>query len=111
MKTIIAGSRDITDYSLVSEIIQNHDITEIVCGGARGVDAIGKAYGEANNIPVKMFPADWNLFGKSAGFRRNVQMAEYADRLIAVWDGKSVGTKNMIDYMRKINKPVSVYKV
>jgi hypothetical protein len=100
MRTIIAGSRDITDLRLLETVIEDSgfDITEVVCGGARGVDALGRTWaGNGNRAPVKMFPAKWDEFGKSAGYRRNVEMADYGEALIAIWDGASRGTKHMID--------------
>lgn len=99
MKTIIAGSREITDLQSVVDAIEASkiEITEVVCGGARGVDTLGKQWAEQHNIPVTTFPADWDRYGRSAGYRRNQQMGEYADALIAVWDGHSRGTKHMID--------------
>jgi hypothetical protein len=98
MKTIIAGGRTITDYQLVNDAIQESgfDIGEIVSGGAAGVDTLGEQYALENDISVKRFPADWDRHGRAAGPIRNVQMTEYADALIAVWDGKSKGTKHMI---------------
>lgn len=110
MKVIIAGTRDILDYELVLRAIENSgfDITEIVSGKARGVDSLGEIYAALNDLPVKEFPADWNKFGKSAGFIRNKQMADYAEALIAVWDRESAGTKNMIDTMFKLKKPLYV---
>ena len=113
MKTIVAGSRNISDYSSVSQILRDHlkNITEIVSGAARGVDRLGELFGEASSIPITRFPADWDKYGKSAGHRRNAEMGNYADALIAIWDGQSKGTKNMIDYMTKLNKKVFVYKV
>jgi hypothetical protein len=110
MKTIIAGCRDFKDYNLLKSKVdayrEDHVITEVVCGGATGADALGENYAVQNGITVKGFPADWNKHGKAAGPIRNRQMAEYADCLIAVWDGKSRGTKNMIDEMNKLMKPV-----
>lgn len=111
MKVIIAGSREgfyqeIVDYAVVRS---GFKITEVVSGGARGVDKMGEVIAEANNLPLKRFPADWNSYGKGAGLIRNRDMAYYADALVAVWDGRSTGTKHMIDYMKKLNKPVFVY--
>jgi len=108
---IIAGSRSINDYPRIVKILEKHkhEITEIVCGLAAGVDNLGKRYSEINKIPLKVFPAEWEKHGKSAGYKRNLQMAEYADALIAVWDGKSKGTKHMIDIMQKKLKPVFIY--
>lgn len=112
MKTIIAGCRDFTDYKLLKDKLdyyrKDKEITEVVCGLARGADELGEVYATENNIRVKPFPADWDKHGKSAGPIRNRQMAEYADCLIAVWDGKSKGTKNMIEEMHKKNKPVYI---
>jgi hypothetical protein len=113
MKVIVAGSRDGFVAKNVFEAIEESpfvsDITEIVSGTARGVDRDGEYYATCNNIAVKHFPADWDAHGKAAGHIRNRQMAEYADALVAVWDGKSRGTKNMIDTMKKLGKPVYVY--
>lgn len=100
MKTIIAGSRTITDLRLLEQTIEESGfvITEVICGGARGVDDLGRKWaGNGNRIPVKMFPAKWDVFGKSAGYKRNIEMVEYGEALIALWDGHSLGTKHMID--------------
>lgn len=113
MKTIIAGSRSINDLRLLEKVIEYSKfvITEVVCGGARGVDDLGRkwAHNGNNGIAVKLFPAKWDDFGKSAGYRRNVEMAEYADALIALWDGSSKGTKHMIDIAKKKGLNVYVY--
>jgi len=82
MKVIIAGSRDIQDYDLlcqeVDRWIKAHGpITEVVSGTARGVDQLGELWAFDNGVPVRRFPAKWNLYGNSAGWQRNVQMAEY----------------------------------
>jgi len=98
MKTIIAGSRTINDIREVEKAIKDSGfiITEIVSGTAYGVDKLGERYANVHNIPVKRFPADWEKYGKCAGILRNIQMVEYADALIAVWNGKSKGTRNII---------------
>ena len=103
MKVIIAGSRDIEEEyacALVQSAIQQSGfadhITEIVHGGCRGIDAAAQRVCEGG-WPIKVFEADWKQHGKAAGPIRNRQMADYADALIAVWDGKSRGTKNMIN--------------
>ena len=95
-KYIIAGSRDFTDFELMERVLKEFDIHEIVCGGARGADILGKEYGDKYNIPVKMFPANWERFGNRAGPLRNIEMAEYGSALIAFWDGESKGTQHMI---------------
>lgn len=113
MRVIIAGSRSITDPALVIDAVieSGFDVTEIICGGARGADLIGKAIGEAVDIKVAMYPItpeEWELHGKAAGHLRNQRMAAVADALVAVWDGTSPGTKHMIDTMRKAKKWVYV---
>jgi len=106
MKIIIAGSRNFNNYDLLKTTINdlNLEIEEVVCGEARGADSLGRRYAEENNIPIKSFPANWDQYGKNAGMIRNAEMGAYADYLIAFWDGKSKGTKNMIDYMKSHNK-------
>jgi hypothetical protein len=99
MKTIIAGSRTITSLSLVLDAIMESgwDICEVVSGCARGVDTLGEAYAKNQGIPVKKFPADWKRYSKLAGPQRNNEMVCYADACIAVWDGESGGTRDMIE--------------
>ena len=99
MKTIIAGSRTIKDYLIVKEAIKlsGFKITEVVSGEAVGVDGLGRRFGEESNIPVKPFPANWDKYGKGAGFIRNKQMADYAEACIVIWDGESKGSKNMLE--------------
>jgi len=98
MKVIIAGSRDIIDMNELERAIEESgfEITEVVCGCARGVDELGLIWGVNNDIPVKRMPADWRTYGKGAGHERNIQMAHYGEALIAVWDGSSPGARDMI---------------
>jgi hypothetical protein len=110
---IIAGSRDITNYITVLEAI-NHsgfEIDTVVSGGARGVDDLGVRWAEENNKNYIVFPAKWGKHGKGAGHVRNREMAEYADALIAVWDGKSRGTANMIKEAEKRNLEIYIHHV
>lgn len=102
MKIIIAGGREFNDYFLLKEecdkIIGDYpDMITIVSGGARGTDSLGEQYARANNYFIERYPADWDRYGKAAGYRRNEQMAQNAEALIAFWDGESKGTKHMID--------------
>jgi len=112
MKVIIAGSRTISDFFVVKTAIEKSgfEITEVVSGNAAGVDRLGERWAVQNNILITKFPADWNKHGKAAGFIRNREMAEYADALIAVWNGESAGTKDMIDQMKQRGKPIFVDK-
>ena len=112
MKVIIAGSRTINDYSLVASAIEqsNFDVTEVVCGDAKGVDTIGDQWAQKNTIPVTHFPANWKKFGRGAGCIRNRQMAEYGDALIAITTG-SRGTANMIKEATKLGLKIFVLEV
>ena len=113
MKVIIAGGRDIVDFNCVRDAYtkSNFKASEIVSGGARGVDYLGEALASQLRIPVKVFNADWKTHGRAAGPIRNTQMAEYADALVAVWDGESKGTANMISQARSKGLEVFVYLV
>ena len=113
MKVIIAGSRNITDPGSVGRAIESSKftITEVITGNARGVDALAENYAARKEIPLKLFPADWEKYGKPAGAIRNEQMAKYADALIAIWDGESSGTRIMIEMMNKVGKPVHLWLV
>lgn len=112
MKVIIAGSRGITALATVEDAVvrANFRIIEVVSGRARGVDLLGEQWATMRGIPISIFPANWDLYGRGAGFIRNETMAHYADALIAVWDGRSGGTKHMIDTMTKLGKTVYVYQ-
>ena len=114
MKVIIAGGRNFNDYNKLREscdnILVNQKDVEIVSGTAAGADTLGERYAQEKGYEVKKFPAQWDLYGKSAGYKRNQQMAEYADGLIAFWDGKSKGTKHMIDIANKMGLKVRVIR-
>lgn len=104
-KCIIAGGREFDDYELLKTVCNmmlclKNDV-EIVYGGANGADKLGKEYAEEKGYSVKPFPANWTLHGKAAGPIRNEEMAQYADGCIVFWDGKSKGTKSMIDFANK----------
>lgn len=112
---IIAGSRDIADYPTLKENLDiyfsigdaDHDRenTVIVSGGARGIDALGEKYAKEYGMKTKIIKAKWDKYGKSAGYRRNGEMARIADSLIVFWDGKSKGTRHMIElaHTHKVN--------
>ena len=112
-KVIVAGSRDFDDYPLLcwkldKLLSQKNGEVEIVCGMARGADTLGEQYAKERGIPVRYFPADWRTLGQSAGYQRNVQMAQYADALVAFWDGRSKGTKHMIDTAQRFKLDIRV---
>ena len=76
---------------------------EFLCGGAKGADTIGESVAQDTGAAISQYPADWNQFGKSAGLRRNIQMAAKTDVLIAFWDMKSTGTHHMLRACRAFN--------
>lgn len=114
MKLIVAGGRYFNNYALLKQKIEDltigYTIECIICGEARGADSLGRRYAEENNIPILSFPAEWDKHGKSAGYRRNAEMADHSTHLIAFWDGKSKGTKHMIDIMDKKKLPYRVVR-
>ena len=124
MKVIIAGSRTLNKLNYVQfafamacnswaqkepDAWKDFYPIEIVSGGAQGVDFCGELYAKKHDLLLTSIPADWEKYGKGAGFLRNTQMAKYADRLIAVWDGQSRGTFHMMSEMMKLSKPIYVY--
>jgi len=106
-KLIVAGGRDFNDYDLLEskldKLLTNKTDVEIVCGKARGADSLGELYARNKGYGVAEFPADWNKYGKSAGYIRNKEMAEYADACVCFWDGISKGTGHMIDLAKEKN--------
>ena len=114
-KVIIAGSRGFSNYRLLREqcnkYLREKKKTSniiIVSGHARGADTLGEKYAQDEGFDLEIYPAQWKKLGKQAGYRRNEQMAEVADALIAFWDGESKGTKHMIDIMNAKNLQVKV---
>lgn len=103
MRTIIAGSRDFTDFAYFKGYMTTLppwvEITEVVSGGAKGPDTMAIEWATIYNKSVKVFMAEWDRLGRRAGPIRNAEMSIYADALVAFWDGQSVGTKHMINLM------------
>mgnify|MGYP006367447513 FL=1 len=122
LRIIIAGSRDFNDYELLKksaiEIITKKtmlpDLTRIVSGGARGADTLGERFANEMGLEISRFIPDWDGLGKRAGYVRNAEMAKFAveddndGMLIAFWDGKSRGTKHMIDLAKRYGLEVHV---
>jgi len=126
MKTIIAGTRSITDEKKVFSILDTHinEISEVLCGMADGIDKLGFSWAKQNNILVRDFPAKWkdisvkpclvkhNAYGAYnalAGLIRNEEMAKQAECLILIWDGKSNGSKHMLETAKKYKLKVHEY--
>lgn len=127
LRVIIAGSRDFDDFPKlmnscidilheISDQNDNLDKIRIVSGTARGADLLGEQYAKVAGYEVSRFPADWDGLGKRAGYVRNAEMAKYAMAdgnygvLIAFWDGKSKGTKHMIDLAEKNGLEVHIVR-
>lgn len=117
MRVIIAGGRDIHDLKLVEEAITasgwEHDIETVVSGGAKGVDTLGEQWATTHigKSHIDKHLAKWKKYGKRAGYVRNQEMAMNADALIAVWDGKSKGTKHMIEIANEMELEVFIWRV
>ncbi len=116
MKLIIAGSRTFTDYKKLcaecDNILQDQTNIEIVSGAYyKGADKLGEQYAKERRYKLTKFPADWKRFGRAAGPKRNEQMANYADTLIAFWDGNSKGTKHMIQIAESKGLNTFIYQI
>jgi hypothetical protein len=113
MIAVIAGSRTIRNAKLIYETLDiihaGLKLTEVISGGAPGPDRIGAAWAVDNNLHVKWMYAQWETYGKAAGYIRNTEMAEYAANhqepatVVAFWNGQSRGTANMIDLANKFD--------
>ncbi|MBE6911174.1 MAG: DUF2493 domain-containing protein [Ruminococcaceae bacterium] len=106
MKVAIIGSRNITVENLGDYLPEN--TTEIVSGGAKGVDICAREYAVENGIKLTEFLPDYARYRRGAPLKRNIQIIEYADTVLAFWDGKSKGTKFVIDNCEKTGKEVKV---
>lgn len=111
-KIIIAGGRDFKDFSLLcskmDHLTSNLTEVEAVCGGAKGANSLGEQWAKGRGHKIKYFIPDWDGLGRGAGHIRNRQMGDYADCLVAFYDGSSKGTKGMIEYADKIKLKVRV---
>ena len=112
MRLVIAGSRKITEYSVVQYVMQQTQFAKplvVLSGCARGVDSLAIRWANEERVKVEYWPADWASHGKHAGYMRNVDMVNAADALLAVWDGDSRGTAHTIGYARATSKPYEVW--
>ena len=107
MKVAVIGSRNLTVNNLEKYLPEG--VTEIVSGGARGIDSCAKKYAIANGIPLKEFFPNYAEFGRRAPLLRNLEIIDYADIVLAFWDGQSHGTKFVIDKCRAKGKPINVF--
>jgi hypothetical protein len=131
IRLIISGSRSLKTFGLIEKAIAyaNIDIKnikEVVHGNAIGIDKLAGLWAKYHDIPVKIFPAEWNnldvpnvvigkndlgTYNKLAGINRNEKMAEYGDVLLAIWDGQSRGTEHLIEFVKKLGKDFVVYEI
>ena len=113
MKIAIIGSRNFTNYKLLQEILEQYKpkITLVVSGAAKGADSLGEKWALENNIQTLIFPADWNQYGKRAGFIRNEDIIKNCDCCVVFWDGESKGTKHSLSLCKKYNKPVKIVQI
>lgn len=106
MKIAIVGSRTLTIRNLEEYLPEG--TTEIISGGANGIDKCAKEYAQNNNIKYREFLPKYKSYGRYAPLKRNLEIINNADYVLAFWDGKSRGTKFVIDNCKKLNKPIRV---
>lgn len=117
-KIVVSGCRDYNNYEeakryigvCISRIKLEYNLI-FVSGVCRGADLLGERYAEENGYLIERYPAEWNKFGKKAGHLRNQKMAQTGDFFICFWDGKSAGTKSMIDLINALKKPIRIIKI
>jgi hypothetical protein len=115
IRLAIVGSRTFNDYNVLKQVItklleeNNYKIKNIVSGGARGADTFAEQYAKENGIVSIVYKADWDTYGKKAGFLRNVDIINNCDVCLAFWDGESRGTKHDLELCEKYNKECWVY--
>lgn len=116
---LVVGSRNFSDYEFMKKkldhLLKNQPNVVIVSGGARGADFLAERYAKEKGYPLKVFPANWNALGKSAGYIRNEEMHSYISKAekrgcVAFWDGKSKGTKHNFELVKKYNNPLRVIR-
>lgn len=116
-KLLIAGSRNFNDYNYlkkrIDKLIANWKKEEIIIisGGAKGTDTLAEKYAIENDLSFEVYPAEWEKLGKKAGMVRNIKMAESATHAVIFWDGKSPGTKHMIEISEENLVRTVVFKV
>ncbi len=118
VKILVAGCRDYNNYQeakeyidfCISRIKEKHELV-FLSGACRGADMLGERYADEHGYEVERYPANWDKYGKSAGPIRNKKMAENADYIICFWDGKSKGTKTMINFAHDLSKPLRIKRI
>ena len=108
MRAAVIGSRGLSVNDLEKYLPE--DVTEIVSGGARGVDTSARNYAISHGIKLTEFLPEYDKYGKNAPLKRNITIIENADIVLAFWDGQSRGTKFVIDECKKRGIPVKIFK-
>ena len=113
IKIAVVGSRSFEDYTLFEKVMKTYlsefDNVAFVSGGAKGADALAQRYAEENGVEMIVFKPEWSRYGRGAGYVRNKQIWQEADRGIAFWDGKSKGTQHSFKLAHELEKPLQVY--
>lgn len=117
LRVIVAGGRGFNDYDVMERALgacfrkaeERGDEVIIISGTAQGADRMGEHFAHDFHHQCERYPADWDKYGKSAGYKRNEQMAKIATHLVAFWDGKSRGTKHMINLAIREGLEVRVF--
>ena len=109
MKVAVVGSRNLEVKNLGDYLPA--EVTEIVSGGAKGVDTSAREYAKEHGIKLTEFLPEYSRYKRGAPLKRNIQIVEYADMVLAFWDGQSRGTKYVIDYCKEHEIPLKIYTV
>ena len=115
---LVVGSREFHNYTMMQKVLdeeinKDNESVKIVSGGAKGADNLAKEYAKLHKLEYIEFPAKWNIYGKSAGYRRNEEMHKYISekkrrKVIAFWNGKSKGTQHNFELAKKYNNEIEV---
>ena len=106
MRVGVIGSRGLIVNNLADYLPS--EITMLVSGGAKDIDSCARKYAVANHIPITEFLPEYDKYGKTAPLKRNIEIIMHSDFVLAIWDGKSRGTKHVIDNCKKLNVPFEV---
>lgn len=109
MKVAVIGSRNIKNFTLGDFLPEG--VTEIVSGGAKGVDTVAREYAKEHGLLLTEFLPEYKLYGRGAPLKRNELIVDYADLVLAFWDGKSRGTKNVIERCNSTGKEIKIFKI